>query len=70
MDNSSDEYDTYWAVTDDDLTRITGFRFCNCCTNSNGDQEHFRGFSATIYSPLSGVYEQTFGTMDGPDPET
>ena len=54
LDNSADELEVYWAVTDDDLSRITKFRYCNCCTNAKGDQEHFRGFEVEIYSPTSG----------------
>ena len=37
LDGSDDEYETYWAVTDDNLTRITGFRACTCCLDDNGD---------------------------------
>ena len=51
-------------VADDDLTRITQIRYCKCCINWYDEYEHFRGFEATIYSPLTGYSTQTFGTMD------
>ena len=73
LDGSDDEYETYWAVTDDDLTRIVGFRACTCCPKSSDPvpvQHHFRGFEATIYSPVSGYTTQVFGTMDGPEDNT
>ena len=70
LDGSVDEYEEYWLVTDDDLTRITEFRYCVCCINRSGVHEHFRGFEATIYSPTSGYSTQQFGTMDGTDPDT
>ena len=54
LDGSIDEYETYFAVTDDDLTRITEFTYCKCCINYYDEYEHFRGFSVTIYSPTSG----------------
>ena len=54
IDGSPDEIETYWAVTDDDMARVTAFRYCTCCENSKGDQEHFRGFEVEIYSPTSG----------------
>jgi len=58
LDGSPDEYDTYWAVTDDDLSRVTAFRYCVCCINSKGVHEHFRGFEVTIFSPTSGYQKQ------------
>jgi len=70
LDGSADEYEEYFVVADDDLTRITQFRYCKCCINGNGEYEHFRGFEATIYSPLTGYQTQQFGTMDGTDPDT
>lgn len=65
LDGSGDEYMQYFAVADDDLTRITQFRYCKCCINSNGDYEHFRGFEVGITSPVSGYQFQTFGTVNG-----
>ena len=55
LNGSSDEYEQYFVVSDDDLTRVTNFRYCVCCINWLGVYEHFRGFEATIFSPLSGA---------------
>jgi len=54
LDGSDDEYEQYFVVADDDLTRVTQFRYCKCCINKNGDYEHFRGFEVGITSPISG----------------
>lgn len=71
LDGSDDEYEQYFVVDDDDLTRVTSFSYCVCCINPDtGDHEHFRGFSATIYSPITGYQTQSFGTMYGMDPDT
>lgn len=45
-------------------------RYCKCCINGNGDYEHFRGFEVGITSPTSGYSFQTFGTVNGTDPDT
>ena len=55
LDGSPDEYEQYFVVDDDDLTRVTSFSYCVCCINpDSGEHEHFRGFSTTIYSPTTG----------------
>ena len=33
LDGSADEYEQYFVVADDDLTRVTQFRYCKCCIN-------------------------------------
>ena len=73
LDGSPDEYMEYFVVDDDNFTRMTQFRYCKCQINTwqNSETkewmwwwEHFRGFEATIYSPLTGAKTQKFGTMD------
>ena len=76
LDGSADEYEQYWAVTDDDLARIISIRMCTCCeivTPNHkffGLPQHFRGFEAEIYSPTSGIHKQQFGVVDGNDRTT
>ena len=70
LDKSDDEYEQYFVVADDDLTRVTQFRYCKCCINNRGDYEHFRGFEVGITSPISGYSFQTFGTVNGTDKDT
>ena len=62
--NADTVYETYWAVTDDDFTRIVGIEICT----EDGmfgmvPKEHFRGFRANILSPTSGLTHKDFGTM-------
>ena len=54
LNGSSDEVNEYFAVIDDDFTRVTKLRYCKCCINSSGFYEHFRGLEVTINSPTSG----------------
>ena len=70
LDKSPDEYEQYFVVADDDLTRVTQFRYCKCCINWFGQYEHFRGFEVGITSPISGYSKQTFGTVNGTDSDT
>lgn len=71
LDGSSDEYETYIAITDDEYTRMTRLKYCKCCINGSGVHEHFRGFEVTLESPTTGqTYVQEFGTIDGTEADT
>lgn len=66
LNGSKDEYETYFAVDDDDLTKMVAIEYC-VQSNSKGEPEHFRGFKPEIYSPVSGTSYQVFGDMSGSD---
>ena len=44
LKGTSDEYMTYFAVSDDDQTKIVGVRACFQNSVLNTPREHFRGF--------------------------
>ena len=68
LDGSADEYETYFVIKDDDLTKMVGMEWC-IQNNQFGFPEHFRGFRPRIDSPTSGQTMQTFGDMTGSDPK-
>ena len=56
----------YYAVTDDDFTKMTGMYYCV----QDGffglvPAENFRGFRPDIYSPVSGTSTFDFGVVSG-----
>ena len=55
----------FYYVADDDLTRVTLFKYCvNKYLFATGRYEHFRGFEVGITSPTSGYSSRVFGTVD------
>ena len=68
LDPTKTYYQTYFAVNDDDLTKVVSIRACFEDFFSV-KREHFRGFSVSISSPTSGISSQTFGFMDLPGNE-
>ena len=65
LDGSPDEYETYFAVTDDDFTKMVGMEYCIQDNLLQPTPEHFLGFKPRIYSPISGDSYQVFGDMSG-----
>ena len=63
LDGSNDEYETYFIVDDDDLSKMVGMEYCVQDSELSQAPEHFRGFRPKIYSPVSGYQNQKFGDM-------